>query len=320
MNQVSEDGRIPLVLKITVRKYDATKKTSHRETKQANILPSLFHVTVNGKITLVENGQEKLLKIVMRLFERVVNLKLPFNITLLGLAFSKFQERSRMSRSIANFFIRTSDLEVQSITSLSSDGLQSIKNYQLRGSPTQMDFDTISEASHASYSSDISESEIEPSPKKNKFSLSLAKRRCLANNSTAETASPSKLRVAELRLNSKESDSDVNMQSLPHDSKTTIENAVPCLPLNRNAFNANSTQAQTSASQSATVSSANFPPVVDPDVFKELPFEVQEELLNQWRASHETTNESHANLLLKTLPSSKKSKRNTLHHYFITNN
>lgn len=355
VNQVAEDGRIPLVVKITVRKYDATKKTSHRETKQANILPSLFKDTGNGKIMLVDNGQEKLLKIVMRLFERVVNLKLPFNITLLGLSFSKFQERTHVSRSIANFLIRTADLEVQSITSLSSDGIQSIKNYQLRGSPTQMDFDTISEASHASYSSDISESEIEPSPKKNKFCLSLAKRRCFATNSMAETASPSKLRVADLRLNSKESDSDVNMHS------PMSEHVVPCIipPLNRNtahemvhaplspspmtvvttasaavaAAAAITTTTTSSSTATATTNSTNFPPIVDPEVFKELPFDVQEELLNQWRTTHEsnttttnttttttTTTESHANVVLKARPGSKKSKSNTLHRYFITNN
>lgn len=389
VNQVSEDGRIPMVVKITVRKYDAVKKTSHRETKQANILPSLFKDAGNGKIVLVEHGQEKLLKIVMRLFERVVNLKLPFNITLLGLAFSKFQEHRRMTRSIANFLIRTADVEVQSITSLSSDGLQyiqSIKNYQLRGSPTQMDFDTISEASHASYSSDISESEIEPSPKKNKFSISLAKRRCLASScftSAAETASPSKLRVAELRLNSKESDTDVVMAYETSRSNGTAAAAAvsPMSPI-RNVVGTDDghhyqlehdeiseaspsatlmqdqpvttnpasppplpSTTTTTAITTAQLPSSNFPPTVDPDVFKELPFDVQEELLKQWATSHQTatttitaTNESHANVVMKSTRSSaaaaataataatvaagannKKSKANTLHRYFITN-
>lgn len=329
VNQVAEDGRIPLVVKIIVRKYDATRKTSHRETKQANILPSLFRENTDKKIILVDNGQEKLLKIVMRLFERVVNLKLPFNITLLGLAFSKFQERDRTRHSIANFLIRTTDLEVQSITSLSSDGIQSIKNYQLRGSPTQMDFDTISEASHASHSSDISESEIEPSPKKNKFGFSLAKRRCF--ETVTDTASPSKLRVAELRLNSKESDSDestwMNQASnFGHqlNDKPTMDNTTSRLAqtLHRDEFNAecsvqqNSTQIQQIG--------PTFPSIVDPNVFKELPFDVQEELLSQWRTTQQqqqqqTTSESHTNLKVKSLTNSKKSKNNTLHRYFITN-
>lgn len=312
VNQVAEDGRIPLAVKIIVRKYDAAKKSSHRETKQANILPSLFKEQGNGKVVLVEHGQEKLLQIVMRLFERVVNLKLPFNITLLGLAFTKFQERNLKSRSIANFLIRTTDLEVQSVTSLSSDGLQSIKNYQLRGSPTQMDFDTTSEASHASYPSDVSESEIEPSPKKNKFGISFAKRRCLAANTSTETASPSKLRVSELRLNSKESDSDTNMQSMHHDNTPSPIELNP----NVSVINPSATDQTDPAKH---LPNASFPPNVSMEVFSKLPIDVQSELVNQWRIPHETQ-ESHTSVARRPRNGSKKSKANTLHRYFITNN
>lgn len=312
INQVAEDGRIPLVVKIIVRKFDSAKKSSHRETKQANIMPSLFKELGNGKVIVVENGQDKLLKIVMRLFERVVNLKLPFNITLLGLAFSKFQERHKVTRSIANYLIKT-DMEVQSIMSLSSDGLPA-DNYQARCSPKQMDFDTVSEASHASYSSDVSESEIEPSPKKNKFGFSLAKRRCFSTNSCTDTASPSKLRVADLRLNSKESDSDIMMQTPSNNNQLQLANEsisatpITILPLT-----------DTDQSTCASNLNSNFPPIVDPDVFKELPFDVQEELLNQWRTPHEP--ESHTNITIKTRKNTaKKSKSNTLHRFFITNN
>jgi DNA polymerase iota len=91
VKQIAEDGRVPVTLKVTVRKVDA-KRQSHRETKQCNVLSSLFKV-MNGRIFLADGAQDKLLKIVMRLFERSVNLKEPFNITLLGLAFTKFQER-----------------------------------------------------------------------------------------------------------------------------------------------------------------------------------------------------------------------------------
>lgn len=311
INQVAEDGRIPLVVKIIVRKYDAVKKTSHRETKQANILPSLFKELGNGKVVLVENGQEKLLKIVMRLFERVVNLKLPFNITLLGLAFSKFQERQRVTRSIANYLIRT-DLEVQSITSLSSDGFPSIDHYQVRASPTQMDFDARSEASHASYSSDVSESEIEPSPKKNRFGISLAKRRCLSASTSTDTASPSKLRVADLRLNSKESDTDINMQTTP--ANQTNENA----PTPQTSISPQTMQLDDQPMLCSNELDSAVPPIVDPNVFKELPVDVQEELLKQWRTPQES--EPHIPLRGRKNNTTKKSKNSTLHRFFITNN
>lgn len=318
LNQVAEDGRVPLVVKIIVRKFDAKKKTSHRETRQANVTPALFKGIANGKVTLAENGQEKILKIVMRLFERVVNLKQPFNITLLGLAFSKFHEKEKSSRSMANFLIRT-DLEVQSITSISSDGLPA-ENYQARCSPAaQIDFDAVSEASHASYSSDISESEVEPSPKKNKFSQSLAKRRCFLSD-VADTASPSKLRVADLRLNSKESDTDVIMHSVSS-SNSTPNSSIPNTPT------ASTPPAASIADDDFPPSApparplnADIPPIVDPEVFKELPYDVQQELLTQWRSSTSREPDPPVNTTMIAQKTTTNTKRNTLHRFFITNN
>lgn len=145
VNQVMDDGRVPVTIKVTLRKYDAIKKTSHRETKQATVLPTLFtvssassassgsgggsgdHYHQQSRLVMVEGGEEKLMRIVMRLFERMVDLRLPFNITLLGLAFSKLQDRrvagGIASAALANFLIKKSDIEVQSVTSLTSDGL-----------------------------------------------------------------------------------------------------------------------------------------------------------------------------------------------------
>lgn len=329
LNQVSEDGRIPLVIKIIVRKFDSKKKTSHRETRQANISSTLFKGIANGKVQIADNGQEKILKIVMRLFERVVNLRQPFNITLLGLAFSKFQEKEKSTRSIANFLIRT-DLEVQSITSISSDGVPA-ENYQARCSPAaQIDFDTLSEASHASYSSDISESEVEPSPKKNKFSLSLAKRRCFLSD-VMDTASPSKLRVADLRLNSKELDNDVQMHSISSPISTP-NNSIPNTPTasSPSSISMNDIEIPSVAQQPPITQpqqpqqqcslNSDIPPIVDPNVFRELPYDVQQELINQWRSSSPREPEPTVTATVKTQKPNKKAKTNTLHRFFITNN
>lgn len=306
VNQVGEDGRIPLVVKIILRKFDPTKKTSHRETKQANIVPPLFKEIGCGKVIMVDGGQDKLLKIIMRLFERAVDLKLPFNITLIGLAFSKFQERRPGNRSIANFLIKT-DLEVQSITSIKSDGcintfpasniFEKMRNH-LPGSPIQMDIDAMSEASHASYSSDVSESEIEPSPKKTRIGFLLAKRRCVPTDDVYDTASPSKLRVADLRLNSKETDGESSqMTVIPAEASSSAEEPI----------------------KFDNVLPPQCPTTVDPNVFKELPKEVQDELLQQWRTPVDTTNTT-VQVKSRANSTSKGSKsKTTLHRYFITN-
>ncbi|XP_059610492.1 DNA polymerase iota isoform X2 [Phlebotomus argentipes] len=225
VNQVVDDGRIPIAIKMTLRKFDPTKKTSHRETKQANILPSLFRLRPEGKVNLVQGGHEKLLKIVMRLFERIIDLKQPFNITLLGLAFSKFQERKFGSCSIANFLIKKSDLEVQSITSLTSDGLtipaapsrETFRRY-VNASPVAMENDTFSDASVASDVS--SEPELEPSPKKTRIGLLIPKRPCHPRHESMDTSSPSKLRVADLRLNSLDSPPASSLADAPPASQS----------------------------------------------------------------------------------------------------
>uniref|UniRef100_A0A1A9ZSU6 UmuC domain-containing protein n=1 Tax=Glossina pallidipes TaxID=7398 RepID=A0A1A9ZSU6_GLOPL len=394
--QVAEDGRIPISIKVILRKYDAQKKSSHRETKQANILPSLFKITPctdtgGAKVIFSEGAQEKLLKIIMRLFERVVDLAKPFNITLIGLAFSKFQQRKIGSSSIANFLIKKTDLEVQSITSLintdvecftdnisplSSNSAEAFRSspttfqpsdqfYRRRtmtASPIPMLVDNGSEsAATNSDFSDFSETEVEPSPKKSRLGrLLINKRRCLgnsalSNDTTADIASPSKLRVCDLRLNSRDSDRDIPISSNANISQNAIftnistsggltqvhprlpgapqsamlpqraeafqasdvHNCNPQNSLSATAFtmpssmddnnmdsplpqaapalnsekpNKNEADPLTSpiTTESATTGSLSnipCPAGVDPQVFNELPRDVQKELINSWRNS-----------------------------------
>lgn len=351
IEQVIEDGRIPIIIKIIVRKFDGHRKSSHRETKQANILPALFRQTGEGKILLTEGGHEKLLKTVMHLFERAVNLSKPFNITLLGLAFAKFQESRKGSRSIANFLIKKSDVEVQSITNLSSEGFSpnatEVAPRYYTSSPMHVDFESVSDTSHASCSSDVSESEIEPSPKKTRIGFLIAKRRCFmpGGDTGSDMSSPSKLRVSDLRLNSRDQD-----QFSPR--------SAPISPIANNQFGPTSASSLihhlSSISVESSTSSSSLgkdisdaaipdcPASVDPTVFRELPEDVQQELLAQWRGaatpgssattappraitassgSQSSNNNSNASssTTSSSSSSSTSSKANTLHRYFIAN-
>lgn len=99
---LAEDSRIPRTIKITVRKLDRTNKISHRETRQTNINPSLFSTkNLESTTSLSEEAQNKLLVLVMQLFKKLVDVNKPYYITLLGLAFTKFQERAYGRSSIA---------------------------------------------------------------------------------------------------------------------------------------------------------------------------------------------------------------------------
>lgn len=317
LGQVAEDGRIPVAIKMTLRKYDAVRKTSHRETKQANILPTLFQwnnntsnsvhpSTVDGnpnRLSIVSGGEEKVLQIVMRLFERVIDLRLPFNVTLLGLAFSKFQERSRMggTGSIANYLLKggKKDLEVQSVTSLTSEGTSAeelpspVAQFTTIGRfyrEQQRDLETMSDT--MSVTSDVSEqsevamgghessSVVEPSPKKSRLALNfMAKRRCFGVQQGAsgaqepmDCASPSKLRVSELRLNSVDRDSGNNNNNNNNNTVVGLDG------VNRDSVGATGVKGDIGTLGVVPRSE------VDPEVFRELPADVQNELIRSWAA------------------------------------
>ncbi|KAJ2953116.1 hypothetical protein O0L34_g678 [Tuta absoluta] len=149
---VKEDGRIPVSLRVTLRKKDAKRLSSHRESRQCQISPSIFTIT-GGTLSITEAGQQKLMTIIMRLFNKLINLSKPFHLTLVGLAFTKFQERMTGRSSIVNYLMN--DISVQSVLNLQND---------CDTSASSMDYSAVSPSS--STTTDLSDAEVEPSPKK----------------------------------------------------------------------------------------------------------------------------------------------------------
>lgn len=98
---VEEDGRTPKTIKLTVRKFDKNTKTSHRETRQCNVSSSLFNLTNISRLSSA--SEAKLLKMIMYLFTKSVNTTKPYHITLLGLSFTKFTDRSDNKNTLASF-------------------------------------------------------------------------------------------------------------------------------------------------------------------------------------------------------------------------
>lgn len=173
---VSEDGRIPKTIKLTIRKFDMKNKVSHRETRQCNINPSSFKNN--------QPNEPKIMISVMHLFNRVIDVKKPYHITLLGLSFTKFQEASNIKNSIAYFLKK--DIEVQSVISI-----QNRNEIKEATSPIP---------SSSSYIvKDIEESPT--STKKLKLTNLVSKKRCF-EDFYEDCESPSKLKVADLCLES----------------------------------------------------------------------------------------------------------------------
>ncbi|XP_059058236.1 DNA polymerase iota [Achroia grisella] len=280
---VREDGRIPVSLRVTLRKKDAKRLSSHRESRQCQISASIFTIT-NGALSVTEVGQQKLMTIIMRLFNKLIDLSKPFHLTLVGLAFTKFQERMTGRSSIVNYLMN--DISVQSVLNLQND---------CDTSASSMDYSAASPSS--STTTDLSDAEVEPSPKKPKKVTWIAKRRCLSKE---EVASPSKLKVGELRLNSKELEKVSELRLNSRDRSLTPRAS----PAKDNLSDASDTMKDIAEGGNCD----DCPSYVDKEVFNALPDEMQQELKVMWknptgsgmtRSSPRTTNKAKPNTLLK---------------------
>lgn len=284
---VREDGRIPVSLRVTLRKKDAKRLSSHRESRQCQISPSLFTIA-SGTLSVTESGQQKLMTIIMRLFNKLIDLNKPFHLTLVGLAFTKFQERMTGRSSIVNYLMN--DISVQSVLNLQNDGDTSVSS---------MDYSAASPSS--STTTDLSDAEVEPSPKKPKKVNWIAKRRCLSKE---DVASPSKLKVGELRLNSKELEkvSELRLNSRDRSLTPRASPAKECL----------SDASDTMNDVAEGGNCDDCPSYVDKEVFNALPDEMQQELKTMWK------NPSSSGMAVqRSSPRTNKAKPNTILKYFV---
>ena len=186
-----EDGRIPLAMRITVRKHDFNKPTSgKRETRQCALPKHLLPTTKSGVY-----DHAKMLALAMKLFHRTVDVSKPFHLTLLGVAFTKFEERSSGRNSITSFLRK--QVAVQSVLDISSE--EGISDVSL-GSPMSINQDSNDGSAMSTASSPISKpvgansqcadddllNEIEPLPKKTRLEVWLSGRRESPSNEMAD--------------------------------------------------------------------------------------------------------------------------------------
>lgn len=282
INQIQDDCRIPTTLKITLRKYDSVKKSSIRESRQC-IFPSNCFKTSKGKLLTTEGAEEKIMKNILCLFDRMVDLKHSFSITLIGLCFNKFQKESGPG-AMAKYLMKKQNVEVQSITNISNEILSNDPFSFRTASPSSslnMDVETLSNNSLDILSGSDDDNLIEPSPKKRKkidLCLAQSNHNFSSSNENVDVVSPTKLNVSNLRLNGN--------SSLSSDFSHSME----------------------------------MPQNVDPSVWQEIPSSIKRELILNWQKAEPITNSSNPSNTSKGNNSKlTKITNNTLHKYFLKN-
>lgn len=199
-----EDGRIPVAMRVTVRKHDLNKTSTSgkRETRQCALPKHLLPSTKTGVY-----DHSKMLILAMKLFHRAVDVSKPFHLTLLGVAFTKFEEQSFGRSSITSFLRK--QVAVQSVLDITSE--EGISDVSL-GSPMSINQDSNDGSDHAlstasamntsgpsslscsptsktlsasQNSEDDLQSEVEPLQKKTKLEVWLSGRRESPSNEMA---------------------------------------------------------------------------------------------------------------------------------------
>ncbi|KAJ9582836.1 hypothetical protein L9F63_022795 [Diploptera punctata] len=282
---LGEDGRVPGSIRVTVRKYDNARKYSHRESRQCNVAASVFiNKTCDSlKESLSPKSNEKLMGIIMNLFHKIVNISKPFHLTLLGLAFTKFQERKTGKSSIASFL--TNDISVQSVLNLRN----------IADKCERMEVASTSCSPSGSIERSGSESEPEPSPKKTRKFLYFP--RCKKRPSEeGDESSPNK------KLLEVDSSESLMLQDLS-EPESSIENKLEESEMEEDPIISTSKEKQ-------NTDFFECPHRVDKEVFKALPPELKNELLEAW--------EVEKTKMLSKIPNGAKSKQKSITEYFIT--
>ncbi|XP_046688029.1 LOW QUALITY PROTEIN: DNA polymerase iota-like, partial [Homalodisca vitripennis] len=92
---LEEDGRFPTTIRVAVRKYSSHEEyCRQRESKQCPINPSIFRSNI---------AKDHILEAALGLFKKLVDHTKPFHLTLIGLAFTKFQEELPVKSSMLQF-------------------------------------------------------------------------------------------------------------------------------------------------------------------------------------------------------------------------
>ncbi|XP_068167225.1 DNA polymerase iota isoform X2 [Antennarius striatus] len=117
MERMHKDGRQPQTIRLTIRRYSATNKWFSRESRQCPIPRDIGHSFTSGR---TEDVVDQLVPLAMKLFQKMVDSSAAFHLTLINVCFSNLQKRTAATSgkgSITSFFTQhTSPRKTQSFS------------------------------------------------------------------------------------------------------------------------------------------------------------------------------------------------------------
>ncbi|XP_063816087.1 DNA polymerase iota isoform X2 [Pseudophryne corroboree] len=102
LGRLSADGRSPHTLRLTLRQFSPTNKYFNRESRQCPIPMHVVQNLISASSVECSAVLSPLMEMLMKLFEKMIDVKLPFHLTLLNVCFSNLKASKSSNSSSRN--------------------------------------------------------------------------------------------------------------------------------------------------------------------------------------------------------------------------
>uniref|UniRef100_A0A8C3J3G1 DNA polymerase iota n=1 Tax=Calidris pygmaea TaxID=425635 RepID=A0A8C3J3G1_9CHAR len=102
LDRIYKDGRQPHTIRLTIRQFSSTDKWFHRESRQCPIPPHLIPKFGKENSNLIS----PLVALLMKLFRKMIDVDLPFHLTLLSVCFSNLKDLPTSKKGSIGFYLK----------------------------------------------------------------------------------------------------------------------------------------------------------------------------------------------------------------------
>lgn len=102
LHRIHRDGRQPHTIRLTIRRFSSSERWLHRECRQCPIPPHLLPKFGKDTRSLIS----PLVTILMKLLRKMIDVELPFHLTLLNICFSNLKELPSNKKGSIGFYLK----------------------------------------------------------------------------------------------------------------------------------------------------------------------------------------------------------------------
>ncbi|XP_059689557.1 DNA polymerase iota [Gavia stellata] len=102
LDRIYKDGRQPHTVRLTIRQFSSTDKWFNRESRQCPIPPHLIQKLGKESSSIIP----PLVDILMKLFRKMIDVDLPFHLTLLNVCFSNLKDLPSTKKGSIGFYLK----------------------------------------------------------------------------------------------------------------------------------------------------------------------------------------------------------------------